>query len=256
MQPWWSERQQEKEQSKLLAHWDQWHDSEQNTGVAVPLPPARSRAAPTNLSASASASATAPDSASASDRALASAPDRESDRESEPGTVLAPASAPNPEPTAESKPAPKLTSAPSRGPAVIDGQVVQGTIEIDSIGLREPILEGATDETLRYGIGTVVSKRQPGITGNYVLAGHNSRTSGKHFNRIHELKEGDHIVITTEHGVYDYAVASQSIVEPTDLSVLDQTESATELTLITCDQIVNPKHRLIVRAVLDSRQPA
>jgi sortase A len=238
MQPWWSERQQEKEQSKLLAHWDQWHALERNTGIAVPLPPARSRAAPTNLSASASATATAPDTASASERALASAPDRASDRASEPGTVLAPA------------------SAPSQGPAMIDGQVVQGTIEIDSIGLREPILEGATDETLRYGIGTVVSERHPGMTGNYVLAGHNSRTPGKHFNRIHELKEGDHIVITTEHGVYDYAVASQSIVEPTDLSVLDQAESATVLTLITCDQIVNPKHRLIVRAVLDSRQPA
>jgi sortase A len=89
-----------------------------------------------------------------------------------------------------------------------------------------------------------------------VLAGHNSRTPGKHFNRIHELKKGDIIAITTEHAVYDYTVASQTIVDPTDLSVLEQTGTAAELTLITCDQIVNPKHRLIVKAVLDSRKPA
>jgi sortase (surface protein transpeptidase) len=45
---------------------------------------------------------------------------------------------------------------------VIDGQTVLGTIEIAGIGLREPILEGATDDTLRYGIGTVVEGREPG----------------------------------------------------------------------------------------------
>ncbi|MGM0882619.1 MAG: sortase [Bacillota bacterium] len=39
-----------------------------------------------------------------------------------------------------------------------------------------------------------------------------------------------------------------SIVEPTDVSVLNYNNKDKLLTLITCDPIINPAHRLIIHA--------
>ncbi|WP_248927153.1 class D sortase [Paenibacillus hamazuiensis] len=227
LQPWWSERMQEKQQSKLLAHWDQYrHASEQNNDAPHSLPTIRSPSQP-------SSDSTDP------------APPAQAFAESEAaGVPEAAVSAAVREPE------------PKGSPAIIDGMAVHGTISIESLDLREPILEGATEETLRYGIGIVETDRRPGETGNFVLAGHNSRTPGKHFNRIHELKTDDKIVIATADSAYLYAVTAKFVVEPDDLSVLAQNADAAELTLITCDQIVNPTHRLIVKARLKSEMPS
>jgi len=134
-------------------------------------------------------------------------------------------------------------------PVIIDGMAVLGAIVIDSIDLREPILGGATEKSLSLGIGTVVEHRSPGKTDNFVLAGHNSRKRGLHFSRLQELQPADTIRIETQSGSYIYKVTSTFLVKPDDLTVLDQDGTA-QLTLITCDKVVNPTQRYIVRAAM------
>lgn len=135
----------------------------------------------------------------------------------------------------------------------IDGYAVVGTLSVGKLDLLEPILEGADPETLKTGVGSVVPDRRPGAAGNYVVAGHRSWTFGKQFSRLDELETGDKIVLETRSGSYTYVVASSTLVEPDDLSVLKQGGNKAELTLITCEPKYNPTHRLIVKAVLDGK---
>lgn len=132
----------------------------------------------------------------------------------------------------------------------IDGIPVMGTINVDKLGLHEPLLQGADQLRLQYGIGVVVEDRLPGEPTNFVLAGHRSLKPGKHFNRLGELERGDLIVIESANGVFTYSVEKSYLVDPDDLSVLDSRPGEAELTLITCHPMRNPTHRLIVKATL------
>jgi len=147
-------------------------------------------------------------------------------------------------------------SAPEAADAVeaawqdIDGTPVLGTVTVDKIGLREPMLKGAGEESLSHGIGVVAEDRLPGVGTNFVLAGHRSFTPGKHFSRLNELARGDEVQIRTAGGTYTYVVERSFLVEPDDMSVLDASPRASELTLITCEPMRDPTHRLIVKALL------
>lgn len=132
----------------------------------------------------------------------------------------------------------------------IDGTPVLGTVSVDKIGLREPLLKGSGEESLSHGIGVVAEERLPGVGTNFVLAGHRSFTPGKHFSRLNELVRGDEVSIQTAVGTYTYVVERSFLVEPDDLSVLDAPPNASELTLITCEPMRDPTHRLIVKALL------
>ncbi|WP_245583525.1 class D sortase [Paenibacillus assamensis] len=136
-------------------------------------------------------------------------------------------------------------------PKLLDGIPVHGTIAIDKIDLREPIVEGATPQSLKVGSGSVVPGRAPGELGNYVLASHRSLKFGRHYNRLDELAIGDSIQVETADRTFTYTVRSKSIVTPEDLSVLDQNTHERELTLITCDPIDTATHRLIVKAFME-----
>ncbi|WP_025026625.1 class D sortase [Caldalkalibacillus mannanilyticus] len=133
---------------------------------------------------------------------------------------------------------------------MIEGEEVMGTITIEKINLREPMLARTTDKTLKLGVGSVVTDVFPGHIGNFVLAGHRSRTYGKQFNRLDEMETGDLIILETLDHHFVYEVVSKFIVEPDGVFVLDQNVSGQELTLITCEPVRNPTHRLIVKASL------
>ncbi|MFD0674073.1 class D sortase [Cohnella sp. GCM10027633] len=163
----------------------------------------------------------------------------------------------------EARPADASADAGSSKPAAtvplpewqdVDGQAMLGSVVIPSIDLEEPIVRGADDKTLLLGAGAVVENRLPGQDGtNFVLASHRSRTFGRHFNRLDELKPGDAVEVETTAGTFRYVVTETSLVLPDDLSVLENAGEASTLTLITCHPIRNPTHRLIVKAEL---QPA
>jgi len=75
----------------------------------------------------------------------------------------------------------------------------------------------------------------PGLGGNTALAGHVTLRTGVNgpFRYISDLRYGDTIFVHTEDNIYEYLVRDQSVVEATDLSVLEPSPEAV-LTLITC----------------------
>lgn len=126
-----------------------------------------------------------------------------------------------------------------------------GILKIPAIGLEQPILTGATKRNLDISPAAVEPACRPGEEGNFAVAGHNSRTYGRHFNRISELKQGDDIMVVTADGNYSYLVTESFIVEAEDTWVLEPSLNGGEITLITCYYTEEGEtRRLIVKGLL------
>jgi sortase A len=132
----------------------------------------------------------------------------------------------------------------------VDGETPIAVIEVPVIGVKLPVLEGATMENMRHAAVHMSGTAAPGAAGNAAIAAHRARTEGRLFNRLDEVKNGDTISITTPSGKFVYTVDRIKIVEPTDLSVLSNRGEQSILTLITCTP--GGKQRLIVQATLQS----
>ncbi|HAS73195.1 MAG TPA: class C sortase [Clostridiales bacterium UBA8960] len=126
---------------------------------------------------------------------------------------------------------------------------VIGKIKISKIDLVMPILLGASEKNLNRGAAVISGTSGFGEIGNVGVAAHRGRSYGLFFNRLDELENGDIIEVTANNKIYKYTVYKIHIVEPTDMSVLYRNKKDKVLTLVTCDPIVNPTHRLIVHAV-------
>lgn len=137
--------------------------------------------------------------------------------------------------------------APSAAPAVQKITSI-GTIKIDKIKLKLPVVEGATQKNMKSAAAHLKETTAIGQIGNAAIAGHRMRSKGRLFNRLGEVEVGDKIVVDTKEKSYTYTVYKVSIVKPTDVSVLNYNNKDKLLTLITCDPIVNPTHRLIIHA--------
>lgn len=125
------------------------------------------------------------------------------------------------------------------------GEVI-GMIEIDSVGIRYPIVEGAGQDELRYAVGHVNSTAGIGENGNCVLAGHRGSRYGEFFKRVGEVKVGDEIRVTGLDGsVYCYEVAEMFAVNSQDVWVMEQ-DGEERVTLISCEN--GGLKRLIVSA--------
>lgn len=128
---------------------------------------------------------------------------------------------------------------------------VVGILKIPAIELESPVLKGCTKENLNLSVATVEPTGTPGADGNFVIAGHNSRTYGRHFNRLAELKNGDKLFVDTKEGSYAYTVTDAYVVEAEDVWVLGDTIDGAEITLITCHYPKEGKtQRLVVKGVL------
>ncbi|MEF3353115.1 class D sortase [Paenibacillus sp. GYB006] len=127
---------------------------------------------------------------------------------------------------------------------------MEGILTINKIVLKLPILQGATQENLKTTLASIENTSKAGQTGNYAIAGHRSHTYGRNFNRLDELEIGDIIDIRNEDSSFQYQVTEKLIVEPQDVWVLEGNDVDKELTLVTCDPLINPTHRLIVKAKL------
>ncbi len=129
-----------------------------------------------------------------------------------------------------------------------------GVINIPKIDLRAPIAEGADLDTLRFAIGHMENTADIGKIGNAVVAGHRSHSFGVYFNRLDEVVIGDEITVETGNEIITYVIYEIKIVEPDDMSVLKNSSNYRVLTLITCDPVYNPTHRLIVHAIDKEQQ--
>ena len=119
-----------------------------------------------------------------------------------------------------------------------------GTLKIPSIGLTVGVYEGTGSAPLLKGAGHFENTSI--WLGNVPIAGHN-RGVRNDFGKIHTLKAGDTITLTTVLGTRTYAVSSVSKVDVSDTSGLASTTENC-ITLYTCveDQ---PAYRWCVRGV-------
>lgn len=127
---------------------------------------------------------------------------------------------------------------------------VIGIITIPKINLEAAICQGIEIENLKYAVGHFPGTPLPEKKGNFCIAGHRSYTYGEFFNRLDELETGDEIIVKTETNQYKYKVYEKKVVEPFEISVLDNTKSSI-ITLVTCTPIRIATHRLIIKGNLE-----
>lgn len=133
------------------------------------------------------------------------------------------------------------------------------TISIPAIDLHDVVvLEGTEAAQIDVGVGHYTGTEFPWDgTGNVGLAGH--RTGwGEPFHDLDQLKPGDEIVVSTADAVYTYRVTGSTVVDPSQVWVLEdlspEVTGATDaesqvLTLTTCEGSQN-EQRLVVWAEL------
>lgn len=122
------------------------------------------------------------------------------------------------------------------------------TLKIPSIDLSLPVLSGATQQNMKYAAAHLTETAGFGEIGNAAISAHRMRAKGRLFNRLNEVAVGDTITVAEGDDSFEYTVYKVSVVDPSDVSVLSYNNTDKRLTLITCEPIVNPTHRLIVHA--------
>lgn len=127
-----------------------------------------------------------------------------------------------------------------------EGDVI-GVIEIPSLGIRNPVMEGTGQTVLNAGIGHMPGTAGIGEKGNCVLCGHNGSRHGKFFTPLSQAKTGDIVSLFNKKGEeHLYEVAEMYTVGPYDNSIKTQSDSE-ELTLFTCAQ--KGTKRFVVKCV-------
>lgn len=121
-------------------------------------------------------------------------------------------------------------------------------IQIPSIDVDSPIVQGDDWEQLKKGVGQHIGSALPGQTGNLVLSAHND-IYGEIFRHLDKLSAGDEIIISTERQAYTYVVRDIQRVNPTDVHVMASTEHASS-TLISCYPYRVNNQRIVIFADL------
>jgi len=119
-----------------------------------------------------------------------------------------------------------------------------GTIKIPSIGLTVGIYEGTSSAAMGKGAGHFEGTSI--WSGNVCFAGHN-RGVRNDFGKLHTLKNGAVVTLTTALGSRNYAVTSVSKVLSTDTSGLTAT-AHNQITLYTCVE-GQPAYRWCIKAI-------
>jgi sortase A len=114
-----------------------------------------------------------------------------------------------------------------------------------------PVVQGDGWEQLKRGVGQHIGSVNPGDVGNMILSAHND-IFGMLFRDLDQLKPGDEIIVSTATRQYTYRVTGLSIVEPTDVEVMEPTERPT-ITLISCYPYMVDTQRIVVFAELVGR---
>jgi sortase A len=140
--------------------------------------------------------------------------------------------------------------APSPNPEVIIPKIdVQIPVDYNETSTDENTIEN----DLQSGVVHYPTTVLPGQTGNAAFFGHSSNNifnKGKYkfaFVLLHTLVPGDTFYLAYNGKMYVYKVITRSIVDPSDVAVLNPVPGQTATaTLITCDPPGTSLHRLIV----------
>lgn len=123
---------------------------------------------------------------------------------------------------------------------------VLAILRISEIGLELPVRYGTDEQVLRRGPGLVEGTSLPASNGNVAIAAHRD----VHFRGLKDLQLGDTIKLESPDRTQTYIVTDLSVVDPTDVHVLDETGHSV-LTLVTCYPfyfVGNAPQRYVVRA--------
>lgn len=121
-------------------------------------------------------------------------------------------------------------------------------MQIPSIDVDAPVVQGDGWDQLKKGIGQHVGTANPGKPGNMVVSAHND-VFGEIFRDLDKIKNGDEVIVFTNARQYVYTVTGTQIVEPTATEVMADTSNET-LTLISCYPYMVDDQRIVVTAVL------
>jgi sortase A len=127
-------------------------------------------------------------------------------------------------------------------------------LRVPRLKIDVPVLEGTDDLTLNRGAGWIEGTARPGAPGNVGLSAHRDGF----FRALKDVAVGDELIVETPRETARYAVAWTKIVEPDDVSVLDDT-GGDAVTLVTCYPfyfVGSAPQRLIVRATRLTAAPA
>lgn len=150
--------------------------------------------------------------------------------------------------------------AASNTPEVIIPKInVEIPIDYNETSIDDTAVEKSLDSGVLHYPTTAV----PGQQGNAAFFGHSSNNifnKGKYkfaFVLLHELVPGDIFYLTYNQKVYSYKVYDKKIVDPSEISVLNNVPGKTATaTLITCDPPGTSLHRLVVWGEQVSPDPA
>jgi LPXTG-site transpeptidase (sortase) family protein len=135
----------------------------------------------------------------------------------------------------------------------------EATISIPKINVHAPVIyeNNTRDENqiltdLQTGVVHYAYTAEPGQPGNAVIFGHSSEdwwVPGNYkfvFVLLDKLQPGDQFSVDYQSKRYVYQVTGSKVVEPTDLSVLNQNVDSPTMTLITCTPPGTSWKRLVV----------
>jgi sortase A len=123
-------------------------------------------------------------------------------------------------------------------------------IQVPTISVDAPIVQGDGWEQLKKGVGQHIGSANPGQKGNLVLTAHND-VFGEIFRHLDELNKGDQVIIYTNQRAYTYIVSASEIVEPTQVEVMAPTPQET-ITLISCYPYRVDNKRIVVKGMLQN----
>ena len=118
---------------------------------------------------------------------------------------------------------------------------------VPKINVKMPLVLSENAKALNIG-GWVFPISTPDKGGNTVIFGHRFKylpPVANTFYRLDEVGIGDDIQVTWKGENYNYVVIETKIVQPTELSVLNQSNEPI-VTLITCTPLFTSKERLVV----------
>lgn len=127
-----------------------------------------------------------------------------------------------------------------------EGDVI-AILEIESIGIRYPVVEGCSSANLNKAIGHLSETGKIGEKGNCVLAGHNGSRYGEFFTKLNQVTTGDVVTLLDAEGtLHTYELTETFVVGPYDNSIKTQGDIE-ELTFFTCAE--RGTKRFVVKCV-------
>ena len=133
----------------------------------------------------------------------------------------------------------------------INGYTPVAIMEIPSIKLKQPVVDGITEDVIKYFLGRFPESAMPGEVGNFAVAGHRVYDFTDAFINLYKVKVGDEVIVTTKDGRFTYEVDNSFIVDPDQVEVLDDADYE-KMTLITCT--IGSKRRVVVTGKLIGRE--